>query len=56
MEVRARYLFNRRWGVEGVATYNRLLNDAGDSPITEAGSPDQYEFRLGITRRISLDF
>lgn len=56
MEVSARYLFNERWGVEGIATYNRLLNDAADSPITEAGSADQYEFRLGITRRISLDF
>jgi len=56
MEVTARYLFNERWGVEGIATYNRLINNAADSPITEAGSPDQYEFRLGITRRISLDF
>lgn len=56
VEVTARYLFNERWGVEGIATWNRLLNDAADSPVTEQGSEDQYRFRLGITRRISLDF
>ncbi|MEM8571663.1 MAG: MipA/OmpV family protein [Pseudomonadota bacterium] len=54
--VAARYLWNERWGVEGAARYDRLTNDAADSPITEAGSSDQYTFTLGITRRISLDF
>jgi MipA family protein len=52
----ARYLLNERWGVEGAAIYERLLDDAADSPITEEGSADQYTFRVGITRRISLDF
>ncbi len=52
----ARYLLNERWGVEGSAAWDRLLNDAADSPITELGSADQYEVRLGLTRRISLDF
>jgi MipA family protein len=56
VEFSARYLWNERWGVEGNATYQRLLNDAADSPITEAGSDDQYSVRIGITRRISLDF
>ena len=56
VEIGARYLFNERWGVEGAATYDRLVGDAADSPITEQGSPDQYGFRVGITRRISLDF
>ena len=56
IEVGARYLFNERWGVEGAVSYGRLLNDAADSPITEQGSPDQYSARIGITRRISLDF
>jgi outer membrane protein len=51
-----RYLLNERWGVEGAAEYERLLNDAADSPITEQGSADQYTVRVGITRRISLDF
>ncbi len=52
----ARYLLNERWGVEGSAAWDRLINDAADSPITELGSADQYEVRLGLTRRISLDF
>ena len=51
-----RYLFNERWGVEGAASWERLLNDAADSPITATGSEDQYEVRLGMTRSISLDF
>lgn len=51
-----RYLWNERWGVEGAARYDRLTNDAADSPITEEGSADQYSITLGITRRISLDF
>jgi MipA family protein len=52
----ARYLFNERWGVEGSASWERLLNDAADSPITEQGSADQYRVGIGLTRRISLDF
>jgi outer membrane scaffolding protein for murein synthesis (MipA/OmpV family) len=56
VEIGARYLFNERWGVEGAATYDRLVGDAADSPITDQGSPDQYGVRIGITRRISLDF
>ena len=55
-ELGARYLWNERWGVEGYASYARLVNDAADSPITEQGSADQFSVRVGITRRISLDF
>jgi outer membrane scaffolding protein for murein synthesis (MipA/OmpV family) len=56
VELGGRYRFNERWGVEGAATWDRLLNDAADSPITATGSEDQYGVRLGITRSISLDF
>jgi outer membrane scaffolding protein for murein synthesis (MipA/OmpV family) len=56
VELGARYLLNDRWGLEGNASWGRLLNDAADSPITEEGSADQYKVRLGITRSISLDF
>ena len=56
VEVGARYLFNERWGVEGAANWQRLVNSAADSPITEQGDDDQYSVRVGITRRISLDF
>jgi outer membrane scaffolding protein for murein synthesis (MipA/OmpV family) len=55
-ELGARYAFTDAWGIEGAATYDRLMNDAADSPITELGSADQFGFRLGITRTISLGF
>lgn len=54
MVLGARYLFNDRWGVEGEASWNRLMNDAADSPVTE--QKDQYGASLSLTRRISLDF
>ncbi len=56
VEFGARYLFNERWGVEGAASWNVLVNDAADSPVTATGSEDQYQVRLGITRSVSLDF
>lgn len=56
MELSARYDVSDRWGVEGVAAYDRLIDDARDSPIVGLGSPDQYEIRFGITRDISLGF
>ena len=34
---------------------DRLVGDAKDSPIVEAGSKDQYSFTLGISKRFSLD-
>jgi outer membrane protein len=52
----ARYLINERWGVEGEAAWERLLDDASDSPIVQQGSKDQYGISLNLTRRISLDF
>lgn len=56
IEVGARYMVGSRWGVEGAASWNRLVGSASDSPIPEAGSQDQLKLRLGITRSLSLDF
>lgn len=56
VEVGARYMVGSRWGVEGAASWNRLIGDAGDSPITDAGAQDQVKVRLGLTRSLSLDF
>lgn len=56
MEVGARYAFSERWGLEGAASYERLVDDAADSPIAEAGSRDQFGFRVGLTRTIRLGF
>ncbi|MDW4551543.1 MipA/OmpV family protein [Defluviimonas sp. D31] len=56
IELRSTYQFNELWGIEGRATWNRLLNDAADSPITQLGDDDQYRLSVNIIRRISLDF
>jgi outer membrane protein len=56
VEVGARYQFSDRWGVEGAATYDRLIDDAADSPIAQTGSRDQFGLRLGLTRTIRLGF
>lgn len=56
LEIGAQYRLNDSWGIEGAVTYDRLLGDAEDSPITEAGSADQYGVRVGLTRRITFGF
>ncbi len=55
-EVGMTYELNDDWGISGAVRYDRLLNDAADSPITAQGSPDQFSVRLGLTRKITLDF
>jgi outer membrane protein len=54
--VEAVYRINDRWAVEGEITYDKLLNDAGDSPITQAGSEDQVSIRLGLSRAFTFRF
>ena len=56
VEVGAHYRLNDDWGIEGAVTYGRLLGDAEESPITEAGSADQYGMRIGVTRRVTFGF
>lgn len=56
LELRAVYAFNDRWGIEGRAEWLRLLNDAAESPVTKAGSEDQFKASIILTRSVSLDF
>ena len=56
VEVGAEYRFTENWGVEGAVTYDRFVGDAAESPIVENGDRDQYGMRVGLTRRITLDF
>jgi outer membrane scaffolding protein for murein synthesis (MipA/OmpV family) len=37
------------------ARYDRLVGDAGDSPIVEAGSANQFTFGAGLSYRLSFD-
>ena len=56
LEMGARYDVNADWGIEGGVTYDRLIGDAGDSPITAVGNRDQFSFKLGVVRKFRIDF
>ncbi|MEQ6250879.1 MipA/OmpV family protein [Sulfitobacter sp. HNIBRBA3233] len=56
VELQGTYFLSDRWAVEGAVTYERLLGDAGDSPITLQGSDDQWRVRLGLSRVFTLNF
>ncbi|WAP68706.1 MipA/OmpV family protein [Jiella pelagia] len=51
----ARYEFTPDWFLNADASWDRLVGDAGDSPIVEAGDKNQYSFSLGVSKRFSLD-
>ncbi len=52
LKVEARYQLSNRWAMVGKLEYQRLIGDAGDSPIVTAGSPDQLTVGLGLTTRL----
>ena len=52
----ATYRLDDRWSVEGLLSYEKLLNDARLSPITQAGSKDQWTLRIGLSRAFTLQF
>jgi outer membrane protein len=56
IEVQGTYKVNSDWAVEGAVSYEKLLNDAADSPITVNGSEDQFRARLGVSRTFNLRF
>lgn len=55
VEGEARYALTDRWSVVGSASYERLVGDAADSPITKLGSDNQFTAALGLTYRFGLD-
>lgn len=56
VELGATYRIDDNWGVEGAIRYDQFLNDAEDSPIVRQGDDSQLKVRIGVTRRITLDF
>ncbi len=56
LELTALYQFDERWGVQGSLEWNRLLDDAANSPITQFGDDDQYQLRIQLVRRVSIKF
>lgn len=51
----ARYEFRPNWFLNTEFGYDRLIGDAGDSPIVDAGSEDQFFAGFGLSRRFSFD-
>lgn len=56
VEVAGTYFIDDKWALEGAVSYEKLLGDAADSPITLNGSDDQWTVRLGISRTFTLNF
>lgn len=54
VEVTADYRLSDLWGIEAGVRFDRLKNDAADSPIT--AEDDQVTAFLGVTRRFALGF
>ena len=54
VEVGAGYRLGGNWGVDAAVRYDRLRDDASDSPIVE--DVDQLTARIGVTRRFTFGF
>lgn len=54
LELSAHYRLTDLWGFEAGLRYDRLQNDAADSPITT--EDDQLSASLGVTRRFDIRF
>ncbi|MCK0167786.1 MipA/OmpV family protein [Jannaschia sp. S6380] len=54
IEFGAGYRLNENWGVDAAVTYEKLRNDAADSPIS--ADDEQFKASIGVTRRFTLGF
>lgn len=52
IQIGASYAMSENWSIDGQVGYQRLLNDAADSPIVERkGSSDQFRALVGVAYR-----
>jgi outer membrane protein len=56
LQVGATYQINDRWFANGQISYEKLMNDAANSPITSGGSEDQVTLSIGLSRAFTLRF
>lgn len=56
LAVTGTYFIDDKWSLEGVVSYEKLLGDAADSPITLGGSEDQWRIGVGLSRVFTLNF
>ncbi|SDY83185.1 Outer membrane scaffolding protein for murein synthesis, MipA/OmpV family [Jannaschia faecimaris] len=54
VEFGAAYRINDNWGIDATINYDKLQNDAADSPITR--DDEQVSASIGFTRRFTLGF
>jgi len=52
----ASYYLDDNWSLDGALSYEKLLGDAADSPITMRGSEGQWRIGLGLSRVFNLNF
>lgn len=50
------YFLDDNWSLDGGVSYEKLLGDAADSPITLNGSEDQWRVSIGLSRQFTLNF
>lgn len=51
----ATYALSERTHLHARGSWDRLIGEAGDSPIVKAGSKDQWTVGVGISRRLGFD-
>lgn len=51
----ATYTLNERWKLHALAGWDRMVGDAGNSPIVEEGSENQYYGGAGLSYRFAFD-
>lgn len=56
VQVTGSYFLDDNWSLEGGLSYEKLLGDAADSPITLNGSDDQWRISIGLSRQFTLNF
>ncbi|MDQ0455738.1 MipA/OmpV family protein [Rhizobium paknamense] len=52
----ASYKISSDWTVQFYGRLDRLVGDAADSPITQAGSANQMSFGIGLTKAFQISF
>lgn len=56
LAVSGTYFIDDKWSLEGLVSYEKMMGDAADSPITRNGSEDHWRIGLGVSRIFTLNF
>ncbi len=56
IQASASYYLNDKWSLDGGISYQKLMGDAADSPITMRGSEDQWSIGVGLSRQFTINF